>query len=153
MLKLWPANDKPAGERAGQETTSGRVFDQLVRFSRSITTTAVGSISQVSPLVFPITVRRMSTVLNTSESNKPNTVRACFVRRDGPMRVGIIEAHNGNSIAWFDQGQQLRPVRLLVGRRDGLKWEREARVETFVRSHSTVQWRSWEIRGSSSPSR
>jgi hypothetical protein len=68
-FKLWPANDKPAGERAGQETTSGRAFDQLVRFSRSITTTAVGSISQVSPLVFPITVRRMSTVLNTSESN------------------------------------------------------------------------------------
>src|SRR5215203_2055792 len=45
---------------------------------------------------------------------EPNRVRACLVRRDGPMRVGIIEAHNRNCTARLDQGQQLRPVRLLV---------------------------------------
>jgi len=36
---------------------------------RSMRPTAVGSISHVVPSVLPITVRRMSTLLNTSESN------------------------------------------------------------------------------------
>jgi hypothetical protein len=41
----------------------------LAQAIRSIMTTAVGSISQVLPFVLPMTVRRMSTVSNTSESN------------------------------------------------------------------------------------
>src|SRR4029450_2218214 len=70
-----------------------------------------------------------------------DTVRAPFVRRDGPMRVGIIEAHNGNSIARLDQGQQLPPARLLVGRRGGYKREGEACVKVFRAQplHSPVE--------------
>src|SRR3954462_4475869 len=47
------------------------------------------------------------------------------------MRGGIIEAHNGYSTTRLDEGQQLRPVRLFVGRRHGRQREREARVKAL----------------------
>ena len=62
---------------------------------------------------------------------QPNRVWTRLVRCPGPMRVRIVEAHNGNSTARLDEGQQLSPVPPLVRRSCCLERTRQTRVESL----------------------
>src|SRR6476619_7531172 len=103
--------------------------------------TAAGSISHVRPSVFPITVRRISTVLNTSESNSRTECELVLLVATVQCGYGSLKPTTATAVRGSMRGSNRAQYALLSEGGVASNGNVRRPSNLFVRNHSTVQWR------------